>query len=219
MNILIAGLPENTKNYEIALRKCGASCSVHLSMGNVSAYDGLLLPGGGDLHPAWYGQKIHGSRSIDPELDRAQLLLLDAFVHAQKPVLGICRGLQVIQVYFGGNLVQDLPAAAKHQALPIPDSRKSSDQHHFVTNLPGTRLHTLYGDQCLVNSAHHQGILTPAPGLRPSQLAPDGVIEALEHTGKPVLGVQWHPERTGSIIPYPGIADGSILIHNFLKQM
>jgi putative glutamine amidotransferase len=213
MNILIAGLPENTKNYETALRKCGAAYSVCLSPKNVSVYDGLLLPGGGDLHPAWYGQKIQGSRSIDPALDRAQLLLLDTFVREAKPVFGICRGLQVIQVYFGGSLIQDLPAVKKHQALP------STDQHPFVTNLPGTHLHALYGDNCLVNSAHHQGILTPAPGLRPSQFAPDGVIEALEHTEKPVLGVQWHPERTGSSIRHPGIADGSILIHSFLKQM
>jgi putative glutamine amidotransferase len=213
MNILIAGLPENTKNYETALRKCGATYTVCLSMENLSSYDGLLLPGGGDLHPAWYGQKIHGSRYIDPALDRAQLLLLDAFVRKSKPVLGICRGLQVIQVYFGGSLVQDLPTAARHQALP------STDRHHFVTNLPSTLLHSLYGDTCLVNSAHHQGILTPAPDLHPSQIAPDGVIEALEHIRKPVLGVQWHPERTGSSIQHPGIADGSILIHNFLKQM
>lgn len=212
VNILIAGLPENTKNYEKALTHFPVSFCTDLTPPDLSVYDKLLLPGGGDIHPARFGQPDLGSRSVDPALDDVQFSLLNMFVRAGKPVLGICRGLQIINVYFGGDIIQDLPTSRTHQYA-------GCDQLHPVQNAPGSVLHRLYGDACTVNSAHHQGCGRIGRHLTVTQTAPDGVAEALEHTARPILGVQWHPERTGLAGYRPDIADGMKLIQYFLTQM
>lgn len=106
MKVLIAGIPENTRNYERALSFCRVSSETDLYPAELSSYDKLLLPGGGDLHPSWFGQKDQASVSADKALDRVQFALLHAFFLAGKPILGICRGMQLINVYFGGDLIQ-----------------------------------------------------------------------------------------------------------------
>lgn len=212
MKTLIAGIPADTVNYRAALYACRAPFDVELHPADLSGYDRLLLPGGGDIHPSWFGQTDHGSASVDQELDRAQFRLLDAFARAGKPVLGICRGIQLINVYFGGDMIQDLPTGALHRY-------HKGDQYHSALNAPGSLLHGLYGNSCLVNSAHHQGCGRIGSGLTIAQTAPDGVVEGLAHMKKPILGVQWHPERTGFSFQRPGIADGGILIKYFLEQM
>lgn len=208
MHILIAGIPENTKNYENALARCHISYKTTLYPSDLSAFDRLLLPGGGDIHPSWFGEEDQGSLSIDRELDQAQFALLHTFITAGKPVLGICRGMQIINVYFGGNLVQHLPTADRHRY-------NGQDQIHQADCLPGSLLFRLYGPSCLVNSAHHQGCGKIGAGLIVSQTAPDHVIEALEHRTGPVLGVQWHPERTDPAPQQKDMADGSKLIEYF----
>ena len=212
MRILIAGIPDLTKNYENGLRQLGAEVQVGLSPSSVSLFDALLLPGGGDVDPAFFGEENQGSLHIDPALDQAQFSLLDAFIRRNRPVLGICRGMQLLNVYFGGTILQDLPTSAAH-------AWDGKDRLHTVTCLPGSVLHRLYGASCLVNSAHHQGLGRPGSNLRITQTAPDGVAEAVEHTKKPVLGVQWHPERTGFSFRQPGLADGELLIRYFLTLM
>lgn len=212
MNVLIAGIPEYTKNYESALRACQVPFHVSLSLKDAAWCDHLLLPGGGDIHPSWFGQIDHGSRQINPGLDNAQFALLDSFVKKGMPVLGICRGIQLINVYFGGDIIQDLPTSSAHQY-------QDGDRQHPVYSTPGSLLHKLYGNTCMVNSAHHQGCGRVGRELIVTQTAPDGVIEGLEHTEKPILGVQWHPERTGFSFWHPGIADGAKIIRYFLEQM
>lgn len=209
MRVLIAGIPDLTKNYENALRLAGVETQVSLSPVSVSLFDALLLPGGGDVDPAFFGEENRGSLHIDPALDQAQFTLLDAFIRLNRPVLGICRGMQLLNVYFGGTIQQDLPTSALH-------AWNSEDRRHTVTCLPGSALYRLYGPSCLVNSAHHQGLGRTGSNLRITQTAPDGVAEAVEHMKKPVLGVQWHPERTGFSFRQPGLADGELLIHYFL---
>lgn len=212
MKILIAGIPTLTENYENALLSCHIPCCTELGSQDLSAYGGLLLPGGGDVHPSRFGQETFGSVNINPDLDEAQFALLDAFVRAGKPVLGICRGMQIINIYFGGNIVQDLAHSHIHQY-------RENDQYHPVRNAPGSALHRLYGNTCTVNSAHHQSCGRIGSGLTVTQVAPDGVPEALEHERKPILGVQWHPERTGFSFKRPGVADGEILIRYFAELM
>ena len=211
MKVLLAGYPEHMPNYETALKACGADYDICLHPENLNLYDRLLLPGGGDIHPSFFGQYDQGSRNIDPELDKAQFVLLDAFAQKGKPVLGICRGLQLLNVYFGGDIIQDLPDHLIHHYI-------EKDQYHPLKVVPGTQLYQLYGEYSIVNSAHHQSCGRIGHGLIISQTAPDGIIEGLEHTEKPVLGVQWHPERTGFSFKRPGIADGELLIRYFLSM-
>lgn len=186
MKVLIAGIPEHTKNYENALALCHVPFGTDLYPPSLSSYGKLLLPGGGDLHPSWFGQTDRGSVSVDRALDRAQLALLHTFLLAGKPVLGICRGMQLLNVYFGGDLIQDLETADRHRF-------RKTDQIHSVSCLPDSLLHGFYGASCLVNSAHHQGCGRIGTDLAVTQTAPDQTVEALEHRTRPVLGVHGIP--------------------------
>lgn len=168
--------------YQAALQQAGAAV---VSGGDWRRCDGLLLPGGGDITPALYGRESRGSEPPDRARDREELTLLHSFLREGKPVLGICRGLQVINVYFGGTLVQDISG---HSAV------KGQDSRHAVRGIPARLLPT---DQSEVNSAHHQSVERLGRGLRAVQWAEDGTVEALEHEVLPVMGVQWHPERWG----------------------
>lgn len=211
MHIYLAGYPGKMNNYEAALRACGFTFDTGLELIDENAYDGLLLPGGCDIHPSCYGQKLCGSRVIDEELDQAQFRILERFEKAEKPVLGICRGMQVINVYFGGDLIQHLDTTPLHQ-----DSR--GDVFHPAQTRKGSVLWQLYGETCLINSSHHQSCHQVADGFVVTQIAPDGVVEAIEHTKKPVLAVQWHPERTGFAFYRPPVADGAKIFQFFFTQ-
>ena len=157
----------------------------------VENYDGLLIPGGGDINPARYGQKLNGSFMILDALDDLQFNILDAFVKAKKPVLGICRGCQIINVYFGGSLIQHLPTAFRHSHELDED-----DRIHGCLAEKGSWISSLYGTEFTHNSSHHQAAQRLGEGLAVDAVCQeDGVIETLHHTLLPVYGVQWHPER------------------------
>ena len=151
--------------------------------------EGLLLPGGGDLEPWRYGQQAQCVRDADPARDAEDWKLLEAFVKAGKPVLGICRGMQVINAFFGGTLLQDLPGHGRIWG---------EDSVHPVWNTDPLWRREL-GETMAVNSAHHQAVQRLGKGLLVTQLAEDGVVEGLRHENLPVWGVQWHPERWGSV--------------------
>jgi gamma-glutamyl-gamma-aminobutyrate hydrolase PuuD len=165
--------------------------------GLVSRLDGLILTGGGDLDPASYHALAdpHTSR-VDTARDRAEFELLGAALAAGIPVLGICRGLQVLNVARGGTLRQHLPEGSGH--TPAPGTFGS----HPVRLAPGSRVAQIYGDgtEIDVPTAHHQAIGELGDGLAPVAWAADGVIEAVELAETAggqhpfVLAVQWHPE-------------------------
>lgn len=213
MRAAILGYAERVGNYTAALEAVGVEPFVTLSPAEASTCAGLLLPGGGDVDPARFGQPDRGSRDIDLSLDEAQLTALDLFVKAGKPILGICRGHQVLNIYFGGDLVQDLPTALTHMAT------EQDDRLHPVTLAPGSLLCRLYGDTAPVNSAHHQGLDRIGAGLRATAWAPDGVIEAIEHETLPILGVQFHPERMAFAHTRPDTADGAAIFEWFASQL
>ena len=154
--------------------------------------DGLLLPGGGDMDPMFYGQaRIPACGEPNLLRDAAEPLLLRAFLAADKPVLGICRGIQVMNAVLGGDLYQDIKP---FEHLPHNDHWAKV---HTVTVRRGTLLSRILGqDTVLVNSQHHQAADRISPELEIAALSEDGIVEALE---KPdahfCLGVQWHPER------------------------
>lgn len=189
--ILIAGRPEDTRNYENTIRRMGVSCSVGLNPGQADDATHLLLPGGSDITPAFFGQTDHGSHHIDTELDILQLDILARFTAQKKPVLGICKGLQLINVHFGGDITQHIDTAETHRWI-------GRDQFHYVFHSDlGRRdfFYQLYGNSYKVNSAHHQAINRTGRDLVPVCRAGDNVIEGLVHSSLPILAVQWHPER------------------------
>lgn len=209
LTIQIAGEAE-LKNYVDALAFCGARGMLSLRPDEEPECSGLLIPGGGDLDPSLYRQKNGGSRDINRVLDRSQFALLERYRNAGKPVLGICRGHQLINVFFGGSLIQDLPSAESHRR------KNGVDAVHPTAAEPGSFLAALYGPKFVTNSSHHQGIGTVGKGLTAVQYADDGVIEGIRHKTLPIFGVQWHPERMTGALHRPETADGSVLLRAFL---
>jgi len=164
------------------------------------ACDALLIPGGVDMDPSSFGEAPHEKLGrIDPPRDRVELQLARWAIADGKPLLGLCRGLQVINVALGGTLWQDLgaqcPTGLRHDYFPTHGFARDHLAHEV--SLPaGTRLRAVFGREAIpVNSMHHQGIRTLAPSLRPAAVAPDGLVEAVESEAEQFLvGVQWHPE-------------------------
>ena len=144
--IFILGGEDRYTNYRRAVEAAGGRAVFSEVSGIARDCDGLLLPGGGDLEPWRYGQPNTASRGLEPERDAAELLLLEQFAAAGKPVLGICRGLQTVNVFFGGTLVQDLPG---HGAVD------GKDRLHPVRTAQSS-LGGICGEEAVVNSAHHQ---------------------------------------------------------------
>jgi putative glutamine amidotransferase len=173
------------------------------------ALDGLVLQGGADISPLVYGEEPQKPEwAGDPMRDGYEIELVRAFSAAAKPVLGNCRGAQLINVALGGSLHQDIPAHRSDEY----------DQHaHEVQLEPGSGLARLYGETGprRVVSIHHQAINRLAPGLQVEARAEDGVIEAVRGTGAGYLcAVQWHPEFHGG---RDGFLDGGPLLDEFLR--
>jgi len=158
---------------------------------------GVLLTGGGDLDPRHYGQKPHPKAGTpDSARDDLELAVARAAIERNVPILGICRGAQVLGVALGGQLVQDIGSE-----LPAPEehSSRATDRtaRHWVELAPGSRLaEVMHGRRIRVNSFHHQANSVLAPGVVRAAWCADGVTEAIEAEGaRFVVGVQWHPER------------------------
>jgi putative glutamine amidotransferase len=171
-----------------ALRACYEACGA------------ILIPGGVDIDPKNFHEAPHPKLGrVDPARDRVEMQLTRWAVEDKKPVLGLCRGLQVINVTLGGSLYQDLeaqcPDALKHDYFPTYGFERDHLAHE-VTLTAGSRLRDMMElDRISVNSMHHQGIKTLAPSLVAAAIAPDGLIEAAEGASDHFLvGVQWHPE-------------------------
>ena len=176
----------------------------------LAGVNGLLLSGGEDVDPASYRQAAHASViDVDAARDHFEIGLVNEARARKLPMLGICRGIQLLNVAFGGTLVQDIPSestGAMEHSLTVPP-HQSYDLAHEIWIDKDTLLARLMSDRlgvadaCDVNSRHHQSVKEVAPGFRVSATAPDGIIEAIEDPSAPFcLGVQWHPEnfwRTG----------------------
>lgn len=161
----------------------------------VSLCDGILMTGGMDVAPILYHEMPHPHcGKYDLEVDRSNLDLIHTAISAGKPILGICRGLQMINIALGGTLYQDIPSqcvgAGGHSFGHI-----RSDVVHPVTLAKDSRIRTIFQrDVIEVNSVHHQAIKDPGQGVRVTAIAPDGIIEAIEVPEKKIIAVQWHPE-------------------------
>ena len=161
----------------------------------VARLDGLVLAGGADLDPTRYGAHPGPHTVARPERDAAELAILQAALDRDLPLLAICRGMQLLNVTLGGDLVQHLPdvaGTADHQQAPGVFARRE------VRTAPDSALGRLLGSGLAVDCHHHQALGVVAPGLVPSAWAEDGVVEAVEAPGRRFcLAVQWHPEAGG----------------------
>lgn len=162
----------------------------------LTLFDGLVIPGGPDVDPTYYGQQpLVRCGAANPPRDCFEIALIKATYAAGKPLFGLCRGCHIINVAFGDTLYQDLNAQ-KPDALRHLQPTSGEYPTHHVTMVPGTRLHHLIGERAYVNSRHHQAVRTMGTGLRITARAADGLIEAFESISDDrVMGLQWHPEN------------------------
>lgn len=185
-------------------------------------FDGLLIPGGGDVDPAFYHRPLDGGEPPDRELDEHQFAAIGAFVRAGKPILGVCRGHQVLNVYFGGTLIQDIPTqyAPPGGGAPLNHSQVDDrDDAHMTHALPGSFVAGVYGmTELPVNTAHHQAVEIPGEGFEVVQWAEDGTVEAMRHKTLPVFALQWHPERMCLKHARADTVDGLKIIRYFVER-
>lgn len=170
--------------------------------GYLDSLDGLLFTGGEDIHPELYGEEVRpGCGEIDRERDDFELGLARRAIDRGIPLLGICRGLQLLNVACGGTLYQDLTERPGTRPEHYADRQERAQLRHAVKILPGTRLSQIVGaPELKVTSSHHQFICRLGSGLQVSAVSDDGVIEGIEGPGpRFFLAVQWHPERMADL--------------------
>ncbi|MGI5244671.1 gamma-glutamyl-gamma-aminobutyrate hydrolase family protein [Dactylosporangium sp. CA-139066] len=174
--------------------------------GLVARLDGLVLAGGADIDPAHYGALAHPATRTRPDRDAGELAVLGAALDADLPVLGVCRGMELLAVAYGGALTQHLPdllGNERHQPAPGVFGA------HPARFAPGSRAAAVFGPAAEVNSYHHQGVDKPGT-LTVSGWADDDVIEAVEDPARRfVLGVQWHPEEAGDVRPFAALIEAT----------
>lgn len=168
----------------------------------LDSVDGLLIPGGLDIHSRHFGEELHPTVKLQEERDAFEMAAIQEALNRDMPILAICRGIQILNVLLGGSLWQDLPGQVEEytKANGLPPLEHwhdpASETAHGVVIKRDSRLHQIQGAETLqVNTHHHQALKAIGSGLTVAATAPDGVVEAVELPGKRfVLGIQWHPE-------------------------
>jgi len=194
-----------------------------MSLASYAEYlDGLVLQGGADVAPESYGETpLHADWTGDRVRDRYEIDLFNAFVAAGKPVIGICRGCQLINVALGGSLFQDIPTQVT-KAIAHRDSDMYDRALHDVNLVAGTRLAQLYPGiaQAKINSIHHQAVKDLGRDLVVEALGvPDGIVEAIRWRGASyVFGMQWHPEFLALETLDHAQLDGAPILQDFLAN-
>ena len=202
----------NKENYKIAVEPCGVEADAVYLPDKFDGYDGLVLCGGNDINPDIYGQEINGSVEIDYERDKAEIAALEYFLKEGKPILGICRGCQLLNAYFGGTLIQDIG-----EKVPV-HRNVEVDRIHGVKTAGDGIMKQLYGQSFTVNSCHHQALDKIADGFRVTLVSDDGIVEAIEHETLPIFAVQWHPERICLEKKNADTVDGIKIFERFVEM-
>lgn len=186
--IFVYGDENALLNYKHAIEKAGGKAVFSKDVAAADDCDALLLAGGGDVSPCFYGAIEKNCKSVNLVRDVTEQYLLAMFERRHAPVLGVCRGFQLINVYFGGTLSQTIENARLHDG-------EKGDVYHEIYNASGF-IAELYGKKLTVNSAHRQKIDLLGKNVRICAYAADKVPEALEVNDTRIIGVQFHPERS-----------------------
>ena len=239
--VMIAARPEEGDPHKViggcvtSMEQLGYDSVVSVNGADLEGCAGLIMPGGlPDVDPTRYGEALNGSLYVDAELDRQQLDVLARAVETGLPVLGICRGCQLINVFFGGSLIQDIATRKAHEYL------EDRDLIHENWTVPGSWAQEAYGACVRVNTKHHQAVKRLAPCFVPDQFWFDGrvtegerqalltarrevwevpedepfLIEGFHHQTRPIFAVQWHPEIMAAI-PLAGAGDPMPVFRRF----
>lgn len=208
--VFVRGNAEIYSNYEAALRESAMEPVFSTDLSLAADCDGLLLTGGYDIDPAIYGQENLASFHIDPVKDREEIALVHQFMEMKRPIFGICRGHQILNVALGGDMIQHIPGHGQLEA-GVDSIHPVTAEHDF--------LRKLYGSRFPVNSAHHQLAGRLGKGLMVTCRSDEGYIEGILHENGIVFGVQFHPERIGFAKRRPEAVDGALLFDAFRKMM
>lgn len=178
----------------------------------LNEFDGLVLCGGCDIHPKYYGEVIDGSVNIDNDRDEKEFYLFKYFYENKNPILGICRGAQLINIALGGSLYQDISNAKEHTSFV-----KGVDLVHKIKIIGDNFLFRIYNEEFFVNSHHHQAVNQLGEGLDLIAVSHDGkTVETFKHSELPIFGVQWHPERMCFKNKRKDTVDGSKIFEFFI---
>ncbi len=208
VKILLSG-KSKLQYYVDAVEAAGGIATAQYLPEISTEYDGLILCGGPDTDPSYYGQERNGADDIDFDRDAVDYALLNAYIGVKKPIFGICRGFQWLNIFFGGTLVQHIPEVDLHKS-------KGKDLVHMVKARENSILSDFYGTGFTVNSSHHQVLDRLGTGLLPTAYWDDRYVEAVEHAFLPVFGVQWHPERMCAGQKRNDTVDGIKLFEHFI---
>ena len=210
--ILLSASKKPNAEYIDAVKAAGGDPHLFYAPKTDLSYDALLLCGGTDIDPCRYGQENTASVDIDPLRDEAEFELFKAYFDAGKPILGICRGHQLVNVAMGGDLIQHIDSVKIHRS-----DTSGVYIDHGISALENSFVGRIFGTDFLANSCHHQAAKNPGKDLIPVAWSAEGdVIEALEHKNMPVISVQWHPEKTCLEHVKEGRPDGLVVFKYFI---
>lgn len=217
-NVAIIINPESkmNHNYVAAVEAAGAHpvmIDYNADVQSIKTFDGIVITGGVDINPALYGEVNTDSVGINDKLDEFEMRVIDVAIKNKKPIFGTCRGHQLLNIFFGGTLIQNVEHCDIHKR------EGDTDKVHDSTVDASSFLYDIFGqEKLMINSAHHQAVKKLGYGLKIVQRSSDDVIEAFEHVSLPIYGVQWHPERTCLLFAKQNVVDGLLIFKWFVGK-
>jgi putative glutamine amidotransferase len=211
--VFILGNRDTWINYVNALEFLGLNVLCSDNIEDINSCSGLVLTGGGDVNPKLYSEENNGSLMIDNSRDEKESELIRRSFN-KIPILGICRGHQILNVIFNGKLNQNIKTFKNH----VRDAN-NNDNVHLVKATPSSYLLDLYGNEFAVNSSHHQAVSIPGEGFYIDAYSSDGFIEATSNLEHNIITTQWHPERMSLNKRRTDTVDGILIFEKFKMML